>query len=179
MAGMTSHKVTVGIYNPDPTKKNGRSESRKFDRYFTNISWSPDKKSVLCHWTEPWPEPCPAMLLWRGTGEPLINPLYEEEHTKWAPTSHRLSAGTTRSSSIRASARQLQPSYLMDTKTSRISGIPHGAAGGSYRESAKDQTAYPRQLGSTKHPRFNEKTKEVIIASTEVSPLQSNNALWM
>ena len=46
MAGETSHKVTVGIY--DTTTKNivYLNAGDPTDRYFTNIAWSPDSKSV-------------------------------------------------------------------------------------------------------------------------------------
>ena len=46
MAGMTSHKVTVGIYNPETQKTVYLKAGDPTDRYFTNISWSPDEKSV-------------------------------------------------------------------------------------------------------------------------------------
>ena len=46
MAGMTSHKVTVGIYNPATQKTVYLKAGDPTDRYFTNISWSPDEKSV-------------------------------------------------------------------------------------------------------------------------------------
>lgn len=46
MAGMTSHKVTVGIYNPLTTKTVYLQAGDPTDRYFTNISWSPDEQKV-------------------------------------------------------------------------------------------------------------------------------------
>jgi dipeptidyl-peptidase-4 len=46
MAGMTSHKVTVGVYNPETKKTIYLNVGDPTDRYFTNISWSPDEKSV-------------------------------------------------------------------------------------------------------------------------------------
>ena len=46
MAGMTSHKVTVGVYNPATEKTVYLKVGDPTDRYFTNISWSPDEKSV-------------------------------------------------------------------------------------------------------------------------------------
>lgn len=47
MAGMDSHHVTVGIY--DVTKGTTRflQTGEPADRFFTNISWSPDEKSVF------------------------------------------------------------------------------------------------------------------------------------
>ena len=46
MAGMTSHQVTVGIYNPATGKTHYLKTGDPTDRYFTNISWSPDGKSL-------------------------------------------------------------------------------------------------------------------------------------
>ena len=46
MAGMLSHQVTVGIYNPDTQKTVYLNTGDPTNRYFTNISWSPDEKSV-------------------------------------------------------------------------------------------------------------------------------------
>lgn len=43
MAGMTSHKVEVGIYNPQTGKSLFLQTGDPTDRYFTNISWSPDE----------------------------------------------------------------------------------------------------------------------------------------
>lgn len=46
MAGETSHKVTVGIYNPATDKTIYLDAGDPTDRYFTNIAWSPDEKQV-------------------------------------------------------------------------------------------------------------------------------------
>ncbi len=100
MAGMTSHKVTVGIYNP-----------------------------------ETW------------------------DHTKFIYQSQRDGYNHL---------------YLMDTKTSVYPESHGAAAGGSYRESYKTRQLTQGNWVVQNILGFNEKTKEVIIMSTEVSPLQSN-----
>lgn len=46
MAGMASHKVTIGIYNPDTKQTTYLKAGDPTDRYFTNISWAPDEKAV-------------------------------------------------------------------------------------------------------------------------------------
>lgn len=46
MAGMTSHKVTVGVYNPQTQKTIYLKAGDPTDRYFTNIAWSPDEKTI-------------------------------------------------------------------------------------------------------------------------------------
>lgn len=46
MAGETSHKVSVGIYNVETQKTIYLQTGDPTDRYFTNISWSPDNKKL-------------------------------------------------------------------------------------------------------------------------------------
>lgn len=46
MAGMTSHKVTVGVYNPATEQTIYLQAGDPTDRYFTNIAWSPDEKTI-------------------------------------------------------------------------------------------------------------------------------------
>lgn len=46
MAGMTSHKVTVGIYNLSTGKTVYLQAGDPTDRYFTNITWSPDETKI-------------------------------------------------------------------------------------------------------------------------------------
>ncbi len=46
MAGMTSHKVQVGIYNPTTGKTVYLNTGDPTDRYFTNISWAPDDAKI-------------------------------------------------------------------------------------------------------------------------------------
>ncbi|MCL1933106.1 MAG: S9 family peptidase [Candidatus Azobacteroides sp.] len=46
MAGMTSHEVMVGIYNLQTKAIVYLKTGEPKDRYFTNISWAPDEKSI-------------------------------------------------------------------------------------------------------------------------------------
>ena len=46
MAGETSHKVTVGVYDLATGKTIYLKAGDPTDRYFTNISWSPDAKTI-------------------------------------------------------------------------------------------------------------------------------------
>jgi len=46
MAGMTSHKVTVGVYDLQSDKTVYLQAGDPTDRYFTNIAWSPDSKII-------------------------------------------------------------------------------------------------------------------------------------
>lgn len=46
MAGMTSHQVTVGVYNPQNGKTIFLKTGEPKEQYLTNISWSPDEKYI-------------------------------------------------------------------------------------------------------------------------------------
>ena len=46
MAGETSHKVTVGVYDMTTGKTVYLDAGDPTDRYFTNIAWSPDSKTI-------------------------------------------------------------------------------------------------------------------------------------
>lgn len=46
MAGETSHKVYVGIFNPQTEKTIYLNTGDPTDRYFTNIAWAPDGKKL-------------------------------------------------------------------------------------------------------------------------------------
>ena len=46
MTGMTSHKVTVGVYDLQTQKTVYLQAGDPTDRYFTNIAWSPDSKTI-------------------------------------------------------------------------------------------------------------------------------------
>ena len=46
MAGMTSHVVSIGIFNPATSETVWLETGNTVDRYLTNVSWSPDEKKV-------------------------------------------------------------------------------------------------------------------------------------
>ena len=46
MAGMTSHKVSIGVYDTRSKETVYLGTGDPTDRYFTNISWSPDGKAI-------------------------------------------------------------------------------------------------------------------------------------
>ncbi len=47
MAGMTSEQVTVCVFNPSTGKTIELKTGKPVDQYLTNITWSPDEKSVF------------------------------------------------------------------------------------------------------------------------------------
>ena len=47
MAGMTSHQVKLGVYNPATKQTVFLKTGEPLDHYLTNICWSPDEKSIF------------------------------------------------------------------------------------------------------------------------------------
>ena len=158
MAGMTSHKVQVGIYSPATGKTLYLETGDPTDRYFTNISWAPDERSLFLIEVNRDQNHAKLCQYDAQTGK-LLQVLYEEEHPKYVEPQ--------------------QPVTFLpwdDTKfiyQSQRDGYNH-----LYLMST-DQSVEVRQL--TSGPwlvqgilGFNAKKKEVIIAATKESPLQSN-----
>ena len=160
MAGMTSHKVTIGVFNPATKQTVYLKAGDPTDRYFTNVSWSPDEKSVYVIELNRDQNHAQLIRYNAATGEKEAM-LYEEKHPKYVEPQN--------------------PIVFLpwdDTKfilQSQRDGYNH-----LYLfEMGKDGELTHRQL--TQGPwivkgivGFNEKDKEVIIASTEISPLQTN-----
>ena len=79
---MTSHKVTVGVYNVKDGKTTYLQAGDPTDRYFTNISWSPDEKSVFV--IELNRDQNHAQLVqYDAVSGQKMGVLYEEKHTRY------------------------------------------------------------------------------------------------
>ena len=81
MAGMTSHKVKVGIYNPETGKSIYLNAGDPTDRYFTNISWAPDEKSLYLIELNRDQNHAKLCQYNAETGD-LVKILFEESHSK-------------------------------------------------------------------------------------------------
>ena len=182
MAGMTSHKVTVGIYNPATQKTVYLKAGDPTDRYFTNISWSPDEKSVYV--IELNRDQNHALLCCYDaeTGEPLKNnPLYEEEHTKYVEPQHPIVfLPWDHTKFIYQSQRDgYNHLYLMDTKTSIYPESHGAAAGGSYRESYKTRQLTQGNWVVQNILGFNEKNHALLCCyDAETGEPLKNNPLY-
>ena len=170
MAGMTSHKVTVGIYNPATQKTVYLKAGDPTDRYFTNISWSPDEKSVYV--IELNRDQNHALLCCYDaeTGEPLkSNPLYEEKHTKYVEPQHPIVfLPWDNNKFIYQSQRDgYNHLYLCDITTSLKGAWKSAAAGGKHIEyiPVKQLTEGKWLVGDILG--FNAKRKEVIFQAVD------------
>ena len=174
MAGMTSHKVTVGIYEVATGKTIYLDAGDPTDRYFTNISWAPDEQSlwlIELNRDQNHAKLCQYDVL---TGK-LIGIFYEEENPKYVEPQQPivfLPWDTTKFiyQSERDGYKHL---YLMDTQTS-VYPEKHSVASATYKESFKTTQLTKGEWVVQSILGFNEAKKEIIYASTEVSPLQTN-----
>lgn len=82
MAGMTSHQVTVGVYDIDIDQVNFLETGEPDDHYLTNISWSPDGEHIYI--AELNREQNHMRLnRYNSTSGDLEEMLFEEKHTKY------------------------------------------------------------------------------------------------
>ncbi len=87
MAGMTSHKVTVGIYDLQTDKTVYLQAGDPTDRYFTNISWNPDGKTIYMFELNRAQNDCRLVSYDAATGEKLAE-LYRETSDKYVEPLH-------------------------------------------------------------------------------------------
>ena len=82
MAGMTSHKVTVGVYDLQTQKTVYLQAGDPTDRYFTNIAWSPDSKTIYMFELNRGQNDCRLVSYDAETGA-RITELYRETSDKY------------------------------------------------------------------------------------------------
>ena len=87
MAGMTSHKVTVGVYDLESDKTTYLQAGDPTDRYFTNIAWSPDSKTIYMLELNRGQNDCRLVSYDATTGEKLAE-LYRETSDKYVEPLH-------------------------------------------------------------------------------------------
>ncbi|MDR0989492.1 MAG: S9 family peptidase [Prevotellaceae bacterium] len=158
MAGMTSHKVSIGIYSPADGTTLYLNTGDATDRYFTNLTWSPDGKSLYLielNRDQNHAKLCRYNVL---TGEPEGAPLIEETHPKYVEPQHPICflPGNPRAFIYQSQRDGFNHLYLYNTDGQLIKQLTQGS------------WMVQELLG------FNFSGSELFIASTEASPLQSN-----
>ena len=157
MAGMKSHKVTVGVYDIAAGTTVWLDLGDVTDRYFTNITWSPDGKAIYLFELNRDQTDTSLDVYSAETGKKLRT-LYTEHSDKYVEPLHPVSFLPWDSDkfllwSDRDGFRHL---YLMDTRGRMLKQVTKGPF------VVKDLVG------------FCPKTKSVIIATNELNPLQSN-----
>lgn len=157
MAGMTSHKVTVGVYHIQSGKTVYLQAGDPTDRYFTNISWSPDEKSIYVIELNRDQNHSQLVRYNAETGAKEAM-LFEETHLKYVEPQHPIVFLPWDSNQfIYWSQRDgFHHLYLYNKEGQLIKQLTQG------------DWLVQDILG------FNTARKEMIIASTEISPLQTN-----
>lgn len=157
MAGMKSHKVTVGVYDIASGKTVWLDLGDVTDRYFTNICWAPDGKTVYLFEVNRDQTDTSLDVYDAATGKKLRT-LYTEHSDKYVEPQHPVAflpwdAGKFILWSERDGYNHL---YLYNTDGKLLRQLTQGKY--------VDQEI----IG------FCPKTKSVIIRSNELHPLQSN-----
>ena len=87
MAGETSHKVTVGIYDLTTGKVTYLATGDPTDRYFTNVSWGPDNQTLYMFELNRDQNDCRLMNYDTTTGKPIAE-IYRETDAKYVEPLH-------------------------------------------------------------------------------------------
>ena len=87
MAGMTSHKVEVGVADIAKGSIVYLQTGDNTDRYFTNIAWAPDNKTIYMFELNRDQNDCSLVAYSAETGEKLET-IYRERHPKYVEPLH-------------------------------------------------------------------------------------------
>lgn len=82
MAGMKSHHVTIGVYNPTNDSTIFLKTGTPKDKYLTNIAWSPDEKYIYVAELNRGQDTCTLKSYDANTGKPITT-VFTETHPKY------------------------------------------------------------------------------------------------
>ena len=156
-AGMTSHKVTIGIADVATGATRYLDLGDVTDRYFTNIAWSPDGSTLYL--IEVNRDQTDARLdAYDAASGKKITTLYSEHNDRYVEPLHPIQFLPWDSSKFIYWSQQdgFMHLYLMDTE------------GNIVRQLTKGNWVVDAVVG------FNAKAKSVIYVSNEINPLQMN-----
>lgn len=159
MAGETLHKVTVGVYNINTKKTIYLNAGDPTDRYFTNIQWSPDSKTIYMFELNRDQNDCRLVSYNAKTGEKIAE-LYRETNDKYVEPLHPIIFLPWNSNQFVMQSQKdgFNHLYLFDKSGKELKQITSG------------KWVVMEMLG------FNTKEKSIIYASNECSPIQRN--IW-
>ena len=160
MAGETSHKVTVGVFDTATGKTVYLKAGDPTDRYFTNIAWSPDDKTIYMFELNRDQNDCRLVGYDAATGEKR-GELYRETDAKYVEPQHPVMFLPWDSSRFIMQSQKDGYNHLYLCTLGK-----NGTLGVSQLTSGK--WVVMEVLG------FNAKRRSVIIASNELSPIQRN-----
>jgi dipeptidyl-peptidase-4 len=157
MAGMTSHKVTVGVYDVKADKTIYLQAGDPTDRYFTNIAWSPDEKTIYMFELNRKQNDCRLVSYDAESGEKIAE-LYHETSDKYVEPQNPIQfLPWDETKFIMQSQKDgYNHLYLFDVSGKELKQITSG------------KWVVLNVVG------FNTKTKSILILSNETHPMNSN-----
>lgn len=158
MAGMTSHKVTVGVYNPTTGKTLYLQAGDPTDRYFTNIAWSPDEKTIYM-FELPRTQDKAELVAYDAQTGARKGVIYTETNSRYVEPQNPIVFLPWDNSLFVMQSRKdgYNHLYLMNTK------------GETLKQLTKGEFEVIQFVG------FNEKEKSLIIKSNEALPIRHNH----
>ncbi len=154
MAGMTSHLVTVGVYDLDTHKTVYLKVGDPTNRYFTNIAWSPDAKTIYMFELNRDQNDCRLVSYDTETGEKKAE-LYRETSDKYVEPLHPI-----------VFLPWDDDLFIMQSQKDGYNHLYlYNKEGKLQRQLTKGNYVVQEVLG------FNEKQKSIIIAANKYHPL--------
>lgn len=157
MTGETSHKVTVGVYDLESGKTVYLKAGDPTDRYFTNIAWSPDDKTIYMFELNRDQNDCRLVSYNATTGEKIAE-LYRETDDKYVEPLHPI---------------QFLPwdnsKFIMQSQKDGYNHLYlYNIEGKLLRQVTTGKWVVLEVLG------FDKKSKSIFYTSNECSPIQRN-----
>ena len=168
MAGMTSHKVTVGVFDLETGKTIYLKAGDPTDRYFTNISWAPDGKKIYMFELNRDQNDCRLTAYDATTGE-KTGELYRETDDKYVEPLHPIVFLPWDSSKFIMQSRADGYNHMYLCTLGK-----HGSRMASNTESLDIQQLTSGNWEVLDFLGFNTKRKSIIYTSNECSPIQTN-----
>ena len=157
MAGETMHKVTVGVYDMKTDKTIYLKAGDPTDRYFTNVSWSPDSRTIYIQELNRDQNDM-QLVCYDAVSGNRLKVLYTEQHDKYVEPQHPITFLPWDSSKFIFQSQKdgYNHLYIFDKDGNQLKQLTQG------------KWVVLDILG------FNAAKKQVIIRSTECNPLQNN-----
>ena len=168
MTGETSHEVTIGVFDSATGKTVYLKAGDPKDRYFTNISWSPDDKTIYMFELNRDQNDCRLVSYDATTGE-KTGELYRETDEKYVEPQHPIVfLPWDNSQFIMQSQKDGYNHLYLCTLGKHGSRMAHNTESLEIKQLTQGKWVVLDVLG------FNTKRKSIIIASNEISPIQRN-----
>ncbi|MBQ9669923.1 MAG: DPP IV N-terminal domain-containing protein [Prevotella sp.] len=157
MAGEAMHKVTVGVYDMKTDKTIYLKAGDPTDRYFTNVSWSPDSRTIYIQELNRDQNDM-QLVSYDAVSGNRLKVLYTEQHDKYVEPQHPITFLPWDSSKFILQSQKdgYNHLYIFDKDGNQLKQLTQG------------KWVVLDILG------FNAAKKQVIIRSTECNPLQNN-----